>query len=45
MTQEDMDKIKVIDEWISLHESCIRDLENERNIIILDSNRKEKNHE
>lgn len=41
MTKEDQDRIKVIDEWIAIFETKIRDLVNEKNKIIL----KGDNHE
>ncbi len=45
MTQKDKDRIQIIEDWIELHKCCIRDLENEKNVIILQSMRKEKNNE
>ena len=36
MNQTDLAKIKMIDEWIEMLESMIRDLKNERNKIILE---------
>lgn len=45
MTQEDKERIRVIEEWIDMHKACIRDLKNQRNAIILQSMRKEKNNE
>lgn len=35
MKQTDLAKIKMIDEWIEMLESMIRDLKNEKNKIIL----------
>ena len=43
MNQEVIRRIEMMDEWIDILESMVRDIKNERNKIILEE--KEKNHE